>query len=131
MAFEVVRRVIAAVVVLRLDVDHDLGASRLGPGVMRIDVIDHPIDALRDGPTFLWCCNQTSILRLDIAKHVHAVAKRELCMSDFSSLSAPPSSAQNRRLRTPIDVCRCVPVARRRNDSPSEAYLLLDHDLVP
>ena len=63
-AFEAARRVIAAAVVLRLDVHHDLGANRLGPGVMRIDVIDHHIDALRDGPTFLWCCNQTS--RLDM-----------------------------------------------------------------
>src|SRR6476620_1945803 len=67
MAFEVARRVVAPAIVLRLDVDHDLGPCSFRAGVMRIDVIDHHVDTLRDRPALLWRCDQTSVLRLDIA----------------------------------------------------------------
>jgi hypothetical protein len=47
MAFGIARRVIAAAIVLRLDVEHDLGTSCLRSRVMRIGIFHHDIDALR------------------------------------------------------------------------------------
>ncbi len=54
---------------------------------MRIDVIDHHVDALRDRPALLWRCDQTSVLLLDVAEHDHAVAEVQLGMGNFSALA--------------------------------------------
>ena len=86
MAFEVARRVIPAAIVLRLDVDHDLGAGRLGPGVMRVDVIDHHIDALRDRLALRRRCDQTSVLGLDMPSMIMPLSRVSSAWAIF-----PPS----------------------------------------
>jgi hypothetical protein len=60
------------------------------------------------------------------------VAEVQLGMGDFSAL--PQHHHLPRKAESgaqPIDGCRRLAVAQRRNDSPSEACLLLNHHLVP
>ena len=47
MAFEVAAGVVAAALVLRLEIEHDLRSRRLGAGVMTIDIGDDHISPLR------------------------------------------------------------------------------------
>jgi hypothetical protein len=47
MAFEVAAGVVAAAIVLRLEIEHDLRSRRLGAGVMTIDIGDDHISPLR------------------------------------------------------------------------------------
>src|SRR5262245_8035401 len=84
MALQVAAGVTAAAVGLVLDIDHDLGSRRLGPGVVSVGVRDDNVRALRFRAADLRrLLHQVAELVLtDGAQHHNAVAERQLGVDD-------------------------------------------------
>ena len=120
MAFEVAAGIVAPAIILRLELEHDLGAFRLGARVMAIDVGDDHIVALRDGLSFEGRRDQMAILGLDVAKHDHAVAENELGMGDAVALAWHHHLLrETESLAEPVDGGFRVAVAQGRDDPPA------------
>jgi hypothetical protein len=88
MPFRVLTGVVAAAVVLRHRLAHDLGTRRLGAREVRVRVGDDAVDAHGDAASGAWAHQQLAVVGLlGRAEHYHAVAERELGMLDGAALA--------------------------------------------
>ena len=118
-SFEIATGISATAGGLDLDVQHDLGARRLGAGVVRFRVVHEQIADLRfDAADLVGLYHQVAERGLlDRSHHHHAGAERELGVKHGTFRVLDEAMRyETECLLQPRDGCGDVAIAHRRND---------------
>ena len=127
-SFEVTAGVATAATALRLDVEHDFGATTFGPGIVGAGILDEKIADLGYGPAdILRLCHQLDRI-LDWTEHDHAVAEAK-----FSIVDGPVRGGQHpplfepQHLTEPVNGGFHIAISQCWNDCPVDTIRVGHH----